>query len=57
MEILPNRDRRTISSINGKMHRPLYGMSFNEGSFLAIYAQASNTTRVLVVSLSDFINL
>ena len=52
MAILPNRTRRRISSIKGRRHGPRNRMSFNEGSFLSISADASNTMRVLVVSLS-----
>ena len=53
--ILPNRNLRRISSITSKRHAQLYRMSFNEGSFLSLLANALNTMRVLVVSLSDFI--
>ena len=49
--ILPNRNRRRIQSTVKGMDR----ISFNEGSFLSLFADASNTMRVLVVSLFDFI--
>ena len=47
--ILPNQNGRKLSSINGKRHGPLYRMSCNEGLFLSLFDDASNTTRVLVV--------
>ena len=52
--IFPHRKRKRISDNFGKRHSPAYNKSFRKGSS-DCFEDASNTTCIFVVSLSDFI--